>query len=204
MTTILNNAWGRVDRDGAKVALIVDVPEDVWAGIPADRKRGLRSRMGLVATPGTDTVILSAGLGVRTSTRPELAALVATYQAAEAEIKAAREHILGTVYAGREEIQHARWAEIESHDALMRAIERGDGRMPRGYAGPASSDLIGQYPAAAAYLRAESYRDGAHYMRSAAGRRALERMEAGEDYEIVIVEMEAEWHAAAAECCLNS
>ncbi len=56
-------------------------------------------------------------------------------------------------------------------------------------------ELKAKYPRAAAYIRAENYRYASHYAKAAAGKRAMERITAGEDHDMVIAEMEAEWTA---------
>jgi len=53
------------------------------------------------------------------------------------------------------------------------------------------------FPGAAAYAQARSFRAAANALRSAAGLRAMERIEAGEDPALVVVEMKREWRAAA-------
>ena len=53
--------------------------------------------------------------------------------------------------------------------------------------------LKARYPRAAAYLKANAWSCASHYAKAAAGRRACERILAGEDYEVVLAEMEEEW-----------
>ena len=52
---------------------------------------------------------------------------------------------------------------------------------------------------AAGYALAEAYSQAANDRKAAAGRRAMERIEAGEDPRRSIASMQAEWAAAAAE-----
>jgi hypothetical protein len=49
------------------------------------------------------------------------------------------------------------------------------------------------YPIAAAYLRAREYASASHYIRAAAGKKAIDRIADGEDRKMVIAEMENEW-----------
>lgn len=56
-----------------------------------------------------------------------------------------------------------------------------------------------QYPAAAAYTKAEGYEMAANYRKSAAGRKAKKAIANGMDYTAAIEQMEAEWKAAAQE-----
>ena len=53
--------------------------------------------------------------------------------------------------------------------------------------------LNAKYPRAAAYLRAEAYAYASHYAKSGAGKKALERIINGDDYDAAIADMEAEW-----------
>jgi len=52
-----------------------------------------------------------------------------------------------------------------------------------------------KYPAAAAYLKAESYAMASHYAKATAGKKAMEIIAAGGDYQQAIADMEAEWQA---------
>ena len=65
-------------------------------------------------------------------------------------------------------------------------------------------ELAEKYPRAAAYVKADGWADADNYAKSGAGEKARKRILAGEDYEKVIEEMEAEWHAAATEAVWNS
>ena len=60
-------------------------------------------------------------------------------------------------------------------------------------------ELSARYPMAAAMLRAESYSRAANYRKAGAGRKAVERILDGEDWEKAISDTEAEWHEAALE-----
>lgn len=53
-----------------------------------------------------------------------------------------------------------------------------------------------KYPRAAAYLLAQSWESASNINKYSAGKKALERIINGEDYEVVIKEMEAEWDAS--------
>lgn len=55
--------------------------------------------------------------------------------------------------------------------------------------------LYAKYPRAAAYLKAESFEYASHYAKSAAGKKAKDRIINGEDHSKVIAEMESEWKA---------
>lgn len=55
--------------------------------------------------------------------------------------------------------------------------------------------LCNMYPQAKAYLKAEQYQYASHYVKSAAGRKALEAIIDGANPEETIASMEAEWSA---------
>ena len=56
-----------------------------------------------------------------------------------------------------------------------------------------TTELCEKYPKAAAMLQAEAYSRASNVAKSAAGRKARERIIDGEDYKTVIAEMEEEW-----------
>jgi hypothetical protein len=66
------------------------------------------------------------------------------------------------------------------------------------------NEIKKQYPRAAAYLKARAFSDAHNYAKAAAGKKALERIINGEDYNKVIQEMEEEWSKAASEAVWNS
>lgn len=97
-------------------------------------------------------------------------------------------------------------AEIEAADeaffayrrAFARAMDSGDGVYPK----PPkenTDELRERYPMAAAMLRAESYSRASNYRKAGAGRKAVERILDGEDWEKAISDMEAEWKEAVSE-----
>jgi hypothetical protein len=56
-------------------------------------------------------------------------------------------------------------------------------------------ELMAKYPRATAYIKAEKYSYAAHDVKSKAGKKALEKIINGEDYEKAIADMETEWTA---------
>ena len=60
------------------------------------------------------------------------------------------------------------------------------------------------YPIAAAWIRADAFEAASNYAKSAAGQRAKKRIDAGEDYNGVLADMDAEWKSAAAGMSMNS
>lgn len=60
-------------------------------------------------------------------------------------------------------------------------------------------ELKARYPRAAAYLKAENWSYSSNIGKRRAGKKALERIIAGENYEQVLADMEAEWSEYAEE-----
>jgi len=60
-----------------------------------------------------------------------------------------------------------------------------------------TADVLSANPVGAAYVQAENYIMASNYMKSAAGRRAMEAIMDGKDYTEAIAQMEAEWTEAA-------
>jgi len=61
-----------------------------------------------------------------------------------------------------------------------------------------------KYPKAAAYVEAENYSRACNYDKANAGEKAMKRIIFGEDYQLVIAEMKAEWHKTAEQAVLNN
>lgn len=99
---------------------------------------------------------------------------------------------------GLKELETAREAQATYREAFARAVDSGDGIYP---AKPKSdpAELSARYPMAVAMLRAESYSCAANYRKASAGRKAVERILDGEDWEKAISDMEAEWQEAVSE-----
>ena len=89
----------------------------------------------------------------------------------------------------------------EAWDSYHRAFDRmmsdqdNDGARPPKCPAQTVEELSAKYPRASAYLTAQSLSGASHYAKSAAGRKALERIINGEDHEQVIADMKAEWSA---------
>ena len=65
-------------------------------------------------------------------------------------------------------------------------------------------DLEKQYPKALAFIKAETYNNSDNYDKSNAGKKAMERIIAGENHETVIEKMESEWMKAAEQAVFNN
>ena len=118
--------------------------------------------------------------------------------AEEAAARVAAENRKAKIAAieGLAELQAARDAEANYHHEVNRRFddEALSSFMP---ARPkvSSKDVAAKYPRAGAYVKAESWTYASNYAKNAAGRKALERIINGEDYEQVLAEMDAEWSA---------
>lgn len=128
------------------------------------------------------------------------AALMA--EKAEERETAERRHKFRDAIPGLKELEAAREEWAAYREAFSRAVHSGDGIYP---AKPKSdpAELSAQYPMAAAMLRAESCSRAANYRKASAGRKAVERILDGEEWEKAVSDMEAEWHEAALEHMLD-
>ena len=79
--------------------------------------------------------------------------------------------------------------------ARMMDDEMNDGANPPQKPVDDIAALKAQYPAAAAYLKAEAYEYASHYAKSAAGRKAKQAIADGANYGEALAQMEAEWQA---------
>lgn len=96
---------------------------------------------------------------------------------------------------GLQEIRDARADLSRWHDEFNRSFRNVGGMGVRQKPEYDFAAMEARYPRAAAYLKAESYEYASHYAKSAAGKKALERIINGEDPNTVIADMEAEWKA---------
>jgi len=105
----------------------------------------------------------------------------------------AREEKLNALFPGLKEIESAINAENLNRNSFKHMMDSGDCNY-KSYAPPVSSDeLRKKYPAAAAYLKAKSYINSSNVGMYSAGKKAIKRLESGEDYKIVIADMKKEW-----------
>lgn len=130
------------------------------------------------------------------------AAAAPIVRAAIAEIKAAKDDaaaLLARNVPGLAELRRAGGDESRyAHDFnRMMEDEYNDGARPPAPVRVRYSDLAIKFPAAAGYLKAEDWEAASHFAKSAAGNRAKSRIAAGENVELVLAEMEAEWTAYA-------
>ena len=149
------------------------------------------------------------------SPRDKAVKLVKAHPAEVQEIKAAllaekaeerettmRRHNFRSTIPGLKELEVAKAEQAAYREAFARAVDSGDGIYP---AKPKSdpAELSAQYPMAAAMLRAESYSCAANYRKASAGRKAVERILDGDDWEKAVSDMEAEWQEAMSENMWN-
>jgi len=97
---------------------------------------------------------------------------------------------------GLKELEDARNAEESYHYELNRRMEdeQLSGLLP-GAPKVSSKDVAAKYPRAAAYLKAYRWTLASHYAKAAAGRKALEAIINGDDYNKALTDMDAEWSA---------
>lgn len=119
-------------------------------------------------------------------------------EAAEERETAERRRNFRDAIPGLKELETAKAEQATYREAFARAVDSGDGIYP---AKPKSdpAELSARYPAAAAILRAESYSCASNDRKASAGRKAVERILDGEDWEKVLNDMETEWHEATSE-----
>lgn len=99
---------------------------------------------------------------------------------------------------GLKELEAAKEEQAAYRKAFARAVDSGDGIYP---AKPKSdpTELSARYPMAAAMLHAESYSRAVNYRKASAGRKAVERILDGDDWEKAVSDMESEWTEAVSE-----
>lgn len=127
----------------------------------------------------------------------EIKAALLAEQTEERETAERRRNFRAAI-PGLAEIEAADEAFFAYRRAFARAMDSGDGVYPK----PPkenTDELRKRYPMAAALLRAESYSRAANYHKAGAGRKAVERILDGEDWEKAISDMETEWDAAVSE-----
>ena len=66
------------------------------------------------------------------------------------------------------------------------------------------AQVASENPRAAAYIHAEGYADASHVDKVTAGKKAMQRLERGEEHNKVIADMEKEWSEAAAKSVYNN
>lgn len=145
------------------------------------------------------------------SPRDKAVKLVKAHPAEVQEIKAAllaekaeerettvRRHNFRSTIPELKELEAAKAEQAAYRGAFARAVDSGSGIYP---AKPKSdpAELSAKYPMAAAMLRAESYSRAANYRKASAGRKAVERILDGGDWEKAVSDMEAEWKEAVSE-----
>lgn len=125
----------------------------------------------------------------------EIKAALMDEEAEERETAERRRNFRSTI-PGLKELEVAKAEQAAYREAFARAVDSGDGIYP---AKPKSdpAELSARYPMAAAILRAESYSRATNYHKASAGRKAVERILDGEDWEKVIGDMEADWNEEA-------
>ena len=132
--------------------------------------------------------------------KPEIIKILRAEKEAEEKARAERKAKIAAI-EGLDELRKALAEWDEYYYKREKALESECGTFP---VEPKVNinDLKAKYPRAAAYLKAEAYSNASNYKKAAAGQKALERIINGEDHEVVIAEMEAEWSNAAHEAVM--
>lgn len=144
-----------------------------------------------------------AGYPVRESARPAIEGAIATHETEHKARAAAKEAAIETACPGIGALRAAHDATAQYHDDFEAAMEIGDGILPR-RPNVNSDELTKRYVAAATYLRLEGWSQSSHYIQASIGRKAMQRILAGEDHQIVMTDSDAEWTREAARCVANS
>ena len=148
-----------------------------------------------------DDVIDGKRISAIIAGKPELEALLAAHNAAEAETVAVMASI------GWPQYQAIQSKAINARYAYDAASERGypvkEAAAMRA-AGEALDSARAQYPLAAAYAKAESYSMASHDQKASAGRKAKAEIESGAEALSAVEKMEAAWSEAASKCVDNS
>lgn len=131
----------------------------------------------------------------------EIKAALMSEEAEERETAERRRNFRDAI-PGLKELEIAREEHAAYREAFARAVDSGDGIYP---AKPKSDpeELSARYPMAAAMLQAESYSRASNDRKASAGRKAVERILDGEDWEKAISDMEAEWKETVSEHMWN-
>lgn len=86
------------------------------------------------------------------------------------------------------------WDYYQEGCSRMMEDEMNDGVNPPKRPSIEVAEIAKRYPIAAAYIKADNWSMASHYVKSAAGDKAKIAIENGEDYKIVIAEMEKIWN----------
>lgn len=146
-----------------------------------------------IGTHYMSTVKREGMLEALKAAKPEIIAILKSEKEA-AETAANERKAKIAAIEGLKELEAAREAAEEYHNKFSKAMDSEDERFPQ-KPNINIAELTAKYPRANAYLTAESWSMAANYAKSAAGRKALERIIEGEDYGTVIAEMNREWNA---------
>lgn len=141
---------------------------------------------------------------IRAAKAEILGILKAEKKAQEDAAEARRQAMAGI--EGLDAIRNAMYDERKYHRDFNRMMEDegNDGINPPVQPKANSADLRKQYPRAAAYLKAESWTLASNSDKYAAGKKGLERIINGEDHNVVLAEMEAQWSKAAHAAAMNN
>lgn len=131
----------------------------------------------------------------------EMQEIKATLMAEDAEEHetAERRRNFRDAIPGLKELEAAKAEQAAYREAFARAVDSGNGIYPAKPKSDPEEELSARYPMAAAMLRAESYSRASNDRKASAGRKAVERILDGDDWEKVISDMENEWREVTSE-----
>lgn len=98
---------------------------------------------------------------------------------------------------GYEKLWRAEAEDEKIVSAYRRSVERGNGRIEGKPTSAIAASVAKQYPVAAAYRRAESFKLSNNATKSALGREAMDKIASGKPYKKVIKDMEDAWTKSA-------
>lgn len=147
-------------------------------------------------TPEGKKICDEIGKGMWREEAQEIKAHLIAERDAKAAAAAAREAKIDAI-EGLKEIKSAIYDRQRYHREFnaMMDDEFNDGACPPKLPKADVDELMAKYPRATAYIKAENYSYAAHDVKSNAGKKALEKIINGEDYEKAIADMETEWTA---------
>lgn len=149
---------------------------------------------GTLAVRNADACKRAGDLDAIRAAKPEILAILMEERNAAERASEERKQKIESI-EGLHEIKAALEDLANWRDEFQASFEREDGggigirKQPK----YDLNAMYAKYPRAKAYLEASAYADAEHYVKAAAGQKAVEAIINGEDYDQAIAAMEAEW-----------
>lgn len=159
------------------------------------KKYDLRlAKEGMIGIYNTDAVKRDGTLDLIKEKKPEIIAYIKAKEEAEKKAHEEREAKIEAI-EGLAEIKNAIYERNNYRIAFEKMMddEYNDGVFPPKAPKSNPDELMKKYPRAAAYITAEGWTYSTHFVKSSAGRKALERIINGEDYEAALRDMDKEF-----------